>query len=142
MNKRYKNSFIQKITDFIGSFNGEVILRTDLNALGEYRQVSRAIQALVEDGKLVKLGYGIYAKASMNEYIQKPVIRIGFDNACLQALNRLGLKWELGSSIQAYNRGKSTQVPARLIVRLKDRYRGEIGYGNRRLIFEDKINAR
>lgn len=88
MNKRYKNSFIQQIVDFVASFNGEVILRADLNALGEYRQVSRAIKALIEDGKLVKLGYGIYAKASTNEYIKKPIIRIGFDDACLQALNR------------------------------------------------------
>ncbi len=142
MSKRYKNSFMQQVESFIDSFNGEVILRADLNALGEYRQVSRAIKALIEDGKLIKLGYGIYAKASTNEYIKKPVIKIGFDDACLQALNRLGLKWELGSSIQAYNRGESTQVPAKLIIRLKDRYRGEIGYGNRRLIFEDKINAR
>jgi hypothetical protein len=142
MSKRYKNSFMQQVADFVDSFNGEVILRADLNALGEYRQVSRAIKALIEDGKLIKLGYGIYAKASTNEYIKKPVIRIGFDDACLQALDRLKRRWELGSAIQAYNRGESTQVPAKLIIRLKDRYRGEIGYGNRRLIFEDKINAR
>lgn len=99
MSKRYKNSFIQQIADFVDSFNGEVILRTDLNPLGDYRQISRAIKALIEDGKLVKLGYGVYTKASMNEYIKKPVIRIGFDDACLQALTRLGPKWELGSSI-------------------------------------------
>lgn len=55
---------------------------------------------------------------------------------------KLGVEWEPGSAEQAYNAGLSTQVPARLIIQLKSRFRGQLSYGKRKLIVEKGINAR
>jgi hypothetical protein len=43
--------------------SGNVLLRSDLAELGGSTQLSAALRTLVREGKLVKLGSGIYAKA-------------------------------------------------------------------------------
>jgi hypothetical protein len=65
-----------------------------------------------------------------------------FETVVTEALDKLGVKWELGSAIRHYNAGKTTQVPAVFSVRLKSRYRGSIHAEGRALIFEGGINAR
>jgi hypothetical protein len=42
---------------------GEVVMRVDFERMGSPSQISRVLKALVADGKLVRLGYGTYAKA-------------------------------------------------------------------------------
>ena len=92
--------------------------------------------------EIVKIGSGVYAKAFISEYIDRPVINGGFDQACKEALTKLGVAWELGSAAQEYNAGLTTQVPVRSIVQLKSRFRGKLYYGGRKLIMEKGINAR
>lgn len=126
----------------IEKFPGNIILRWDVEGMADPRQVSRSLQALVEMGKLIKLGYGVYAKAYSSEYLNKPLIQGGFDLACKEALTKLGVQWEPGSAEKAYNSGESTQVPVRTVIRLKSRFRGKLSYDKRKLIFEDNKNAR
>src|SRR3990167_104511 len=96
MAKRYKNSFRNKVLDYIQTLTSDVILRQDVAALGEPRQVSRALFALVEDGILVKIGLGIYGKTMTSKYLDKPMLKLNFGDACTEALERLGVQWELG----------------------------------------------
>jgi hypothetical protein len=110
--------------------------------MGSPRQISRCFKDLVEMGKLVKIGYGIYAKAYISENLNKPVIQGGFGQACKEALTKKGVKWESGSAEKAYNSGASTQIPVRTIIQLKSRYRGHLSYGNRKLIVEKGTNAK
>lgn len=140
--KYYQNSFKFKTLDRIKRMPGNVILREDIEDMGSPRQISRCFKDLVEIGELVKIGYGIYAKASVSKTLNKPVIQGGFGQACKEALTKRGVKWEPGSAEQAYNAGISTQVPVRTIVQLKSRYRGQLSYGNRKLIVEKGINAK
>jgi Transcriptional regulator, AbiEi antitoxin len=42
---------------------GDVFLRADFEDLGGYDQVGRALRQLVRDGRLVKVGQGLYARA-------------------------------------------------------------------------------
>jgi hypothetical protein len=142
MIKRYKTKFRTRIRQFIDSFEGNVILRSDLKDLGLPRQVSRALKVLIEDGVLIRLGRGVYAKARRNEYIDTPVLQGVFENVCVESLNRLGIAWELGAAIKAYNEGKTQQIPVVFIIKLKDRFRGTLSDGKQTLIFEGNINAR
>lgn len=142
MKNRYKNTFRDKVLRKIQSKRSDVILRSDLNELGNSRQISRALNDLVDDGRLVRIGRGIYAKSKISKYINEPVINIGFEAACLQALKRLNVKWELSKFIKDYNEGKTQQVPAQLEVRLKSRFRRELKYDNNTFRFEGKINAK
>jgi len=142
MSKIYPNSLKFKVLDRVKQLPGNVVLRQDVSDMGDRRQISRALQALVEMGELAKIGYGIYAKTYFSTNLNQPVIKAGFDMVCIEALNRLGVKWEFGQAQKAYNAGESTQVPVRTIVHLNSRYRGHLAYGNRTLIFEENINAR
>lgn len=138
----YKNSLKFKVLGRIKQMPENVVLREDIEDMGSSRQISRCFKDLVEMGELVKIGYGIYAKAYVSETLNRPVIQGGFGQACKEALTKKGVQWEPGSAEQAYNAGLSTQIPVRTIVQLKSRYRGHLSYGNRKLIVEKGINAK
>jgi len=140
--KYYQNSLKFKALDRIRQIPGNIVLREDIEDMGSPRQISRCFKTLVEMGELVKIGYGIYAKAYRSESIDRPIIKGGFGQACKEALTKLGIEWNPGSAEQKYNAGLSTQIPVRTIVQLKSRYRGRMNYGNRKLIVEKGINAR
>lgn len=143
MTKRYYQKSLKfKVLERIQQMPGGTVLRRDIADMANPRQISRCFQALVEMGKLIKIGNGIYAKSYVSEYINKPVIKGGFGQVCKEALTKLGVKWEPGSAEKAYNAGLSTQVPVRTAIRLKSRFRGRLSYGNRKIIMEKGINAR
>jgi hypothetical protein len=142
MTVRYKNSFQAELLDYIEKLPGNIVLRKDIISLNEPRQISRALKALVEDKKLIKLGLGVYAKARESEYLDVPVIRVGFTEACIEVLNRFQVDWEPSQAIKDYNSGKTQQVPARFEVRLKSRFRRKIAEGNRKLRIEGMIYAK
>ena len=147
MAKRYRKSFRNKVLEYISAMPGCVVLRSDVAILGDSRQVSRALRALIEDEELIRLGYGLYAKAEPSprpELINRPIIRAkaGFTEACIEILKRLNVQWELSQAIKDYNEGRSQQVPARFEIRLKSRFRRTIFSGNRNLRYERMIYAK
>lgn len=143
MTKRYYQKSLKfKVLDRIRELPGNVVLRQEIEDMGSPRQISRCLKTLVEMGELVKIGYGIYAKSYLSELIDEPIIKEGFSSACIEALTKLGIKWELGSFAKAYNAGLSTQVPVRLAVQLKSRFRRTLKDGDAKLIIEKGINAR
>jgi len=142
MTVRYKNAFRNKLLAYIEKRPGVVVLRRDVSNLGSARQVSRALNDLISDGQLVKLGYGVYAKARSSKYLDCPVIRTGFTEACIEVLDRLGIDWEPSQAIRDYNEGRSQQVPARFEVKLKSRFRRQIAYENQKLRVEGMAYAR
>lgn len=143
MNKTvYKNSLKFDVLQRISQIPGTIILRSDIQNMAGARQISRSLRSLVEMGELIKLGQGVYAKTSRTTYLDRPMIQNGFDSACKEALNKLGVEWEAGQAEKAYNAGLSTQVPVRTQLRLKSRFRRRLMYGNRILRFEGNTNAR
>jgi len=138
----YKNSLKFKILEYIQQIPDNVILRTEVESMGNPRQISRCFKDLIAMGELVRIGYGIYAKAYNSEYIDAPVIKGTFGQVCKETLTKLGVAWETGSAEQAYNTGLSTQVPVRTIVQLKSRFRGHLHYGDSTLIVENRKNAK
>ena len=142
MIKRYSNSFREKALQYIESLPYNVVLRSDLEELGSPRQVSRVLKALLEDGFLVKLSYGVYAKSEKTPYSDRAIIKIGFTDACAEALDRLGTDWEVGTAIREYNEGKTQQVPVRFTVKLKSRMRRKFVSGKQQLYIEGGMYAR
>ena len=142
MRVKYQESIAYKALNRLKAIRGNVVLRKDFNGLGSYRQISRALNELIAEKKLVKIGAGIYAKAYLSKYSDTPLVKNGTDATLREALKRLGVTYEPGGAEKDYNEGKSTQVPVRNIVKLKSRCRRRIGYRNSELIFEKKINAK
>ncbi len=142
MTTRYKNTFREKLLQKIQGMQKEVLIWSDFKKFGSSRQISRALKDLIDDGQLVRIGRGIYAKATSSKYIDEPIITIGFEKSCIEALKRFNVEWELSQLIKDYNAGKSKQVPAQMEVRLKTRFRRKLTYGNRQFRFEGNINAK
>jgi len=142
MKVTYKSSIEYQALRIIEQALHKVLLRKDFAHLGSYRQISRALKAIINKKKLVKIGLGVYAKAYQSKYIDEPLIEDGFDVVCREALDRLSVQWEPGSAEKAYNAGESQQIPTHNIVRLKTRFRRKLLYANRHLYFEGNVNAR
>jgi hypothetical protein len=62
--------------------------------------------------------------------------RNGFVGASRAALNKLGVTWEPTEAERAYNEGRSTQVPANAVVRVKGRFTRRLRYGRNTLALE------
>ena len=142
MRTKYKDSLEHKALARLKKIRGNVVLRRDFNGLGSYSQLTRIFKKFVTEKKLVKIGFGIYAKAYTSKYTNIPLIEGGVDSEFYNALKKLDVYFEAGSAEKEYAAGLTNQIPAKNVIRLKSRCRRYIGYGKINLIFEKNINAR
>ncbi|MCL6419451.1 S-adenosylhomocysteine hydrolase [Aestuariirhabdus haliotis] len=121
-------SLKSKVATKISRSKREVFLRTDFEKLAGYDQIGRALRQLTSDGVLVKVGYGLYARARPNRITGKPMLAAkgGFTQVAEEALSRLGVKWEPSKSVLDYQSG-STQIPANAEVIIFERFNRRIG---------------
>src|SRR5271154_293631 len=115
-----------------------VFLTREFRDLSGETQVLRALRGLVRDGRLVRLGYGVYGRAVVSRLSGEPLLYSpnGFIGAARQALNKLGVAWEPTDAEKAYNEGRSTQVPVNPVVRVKGRFSRRLSDGKRELVLE------
>ena len=104
----------ERLRRSIAARQGEVVLRRELRGLGSVSQVSRGLRQLVEDGKLVRIGMGVYAKATLSRLSGQPAPRQTLDVLAAETLDRLSIDWRQGKAQRLYNAGLTTQVPWRI----------------------------
>ena len=111
-----------KVAEKVNRSRKDVFLRADFEKLGNYDQVGRALRQLTEDGALIKISYGIYAKARKNRLTGKAMLAApgGFTQVATEALKRLGIPWTTSDASSNYESG-STQIPANAQVKVKKR---------------------
>lgn len=130
----------ETIADAIGTkvrrSKRNVFLRSDFAPLGSYDAVGKALKQNARDGKLVQIGYGLYAKAEVSPFTGKPVPIVGIKKLAAEALGRLGKKVAPSSFDIDYNSGRSTQVPTGRTVAVADRVRRKIGYDGNYVVLE------
>ncbi len=150
MNRKnhYNNTFRDELRKKINHITSYVFSRSDLiqdRSNQTQLRLNRALRAFIDEGIIIKIAHGLFAKAEPMTFPgreMQAVLTEPFEAVATEALDKLGIKWELGSAIRDYNVGKTTQVPAVFSVRLKSRFRGSIHAKGRRLVFEGGINAR
>ncbi len=123
-----KKSLKSKIEVQICQSKQNVFMRRDFAAFGGYDQVGRALLALVKKGLLMKIGYGLYAKARLNSLTNKPMLAAtgGFNQVAKEALDRMNIKWEPSNAFEEYQKG-STQLPINASVIIYSRFSRKIG---------------
>jgi hypothetical protein len=126
-----------KIREKIRKSRRTVFVRADFKALGDYDQVGRALRALESQGRLARIGQGLYAKARPNRITGKTMLAApgGFDQVSKEALSRLGVCWESTGAERDYQSG-STQIPAKVTVRVYGDFNRRISFGKYRLKVE------
>lgn len=136
---RRRESLRKKIETRIARRRGEdVFLPREFADLGGEDQVLRALRGLVREGRLVRLGYGVYGRAITSRLSGEPILYSpnGFVGAARQALDKLGVQWEPTEAERTYNEGRSTQVPVNPVVRVKGRFSRQLRYRNTELALE------
>lgn len=128
----------ERIEARIARKGDDVFLTREFADLGGEDQVLRALRGLVRDGRLVRLGYGVYGRAIQSRLSGEPMLysSSGFLGAARQALDKLGVKWEPTDAERAYNEGRSTQIPVNPAVRVKGRFSRQLRYRNAELVLE------
>jgi hypothetical protein len=114
-----------------------VFLRSEFNRFGDCRQISRAISALIQEGLIVRMGYGVYARATISPLSGKPVPKDSLVAIGLQAMKKLGVKADIGKDDRALQDGLSTQIPMSPVIAIGNaRVTRKIGFGNRSIAYE------
>jgi ferredoxin-NADP reductase len=134
---RRSKTLRERIEGRIAKRSGEdVFLTREFLDLGGEDQVLRALRHLVRDKQLVKLGYGVYARAVISRLSGDPILcsPSGFAGAARQALTKLGVDWEPSDAERNYNSGRSTQVPVNPVVRIKGRFSRRLRDGKQELV--------
>jgi len=127
----------------IALLKGEVVVRADFEAMGSPSQISRALKELIEAGKIVRLGYGVYAKARPSVLSGKPVPRVSLAELAQEALEKLGVPVQLGRAQTDYAEGKTTQIPVRTTLNTgQHRISRKITVGISTVRYENNYSAR
>jgi hypothetical protein len=120
---------------------GDAFLRADFEDLGGYDQVGRVLRKMVREGRLVRVGQGLYVRASSSITSGEPIPTRGLA-ALREALGRVGIETFPTRLERAYDAGKTTQVPTGRVVGVPRRVRRKVGYGGVHLSFERAGSAR
>ena len=114
-----------------------VFVRKDFDRFGGYDQVGRALRSLLGRGVIVKAGYGVYVKARKSSLSGNSIPVVSLIEIGLQALSKLGVKADVGSSARDYRDGKTTQMPMATVVSVgKARISRKIGFGRKAIRYE------
>lgn len=144
----YSNAFRDALRAKITEMESHVFSRSDLiqdHSNKTQLRLNRALRAFMDAGFIIKIAHGLFAKAEPMRFPDqtiRPVLTESFETIAIEALDKLGVQWELGRAIRDYNEGRTTQVPTVFSVRLKSRFRGAIHAQNQTLVFEGNVNAR
>ena len=113
-----------------------VFLRGDFNDIGGYDQIGRILRQLVKDEVLICLGYGTYARAKKSAISGRIIPEKPLRALAQEAMQKLGVETKASTAEQAYNEGKSTQVPTGRVIGVQGRVARKLGYNGKYISFE------
>lgn len=133
---QYSKTLEGKIAGRIARKKSPVLLREDFDDLGGYDQVGRALLTLIKKGKLIKIGYGLYAKARISSLTGNTTPVEPLPTLAQYALDRLGVAPGPSRAAVDYQQGRSTQVPTGRLISVNKRISRKIGYNNIAVAYE------
>jgi hypothetical protein len=135
---RGRQTLRERVEARIAERRDDAFLTREFSDLSGEDQVLRTLRHLVREGRLVRLGYGVYGRAEQSRLSGQPILAAqgGFMEAARQALDKLGVRYEPTVFYQAYNEGQSTQVPVNPAIRVKGRFARRLRYQDTELRLE------
>lgn len=125
-----------KVSARIARKNDAVFVREDFADIGGYDQVGRILRQLAAEEKLIRIGYGLYAKAQRSTLTGEIVPVLPLPDLAREALNRLGIQTGISKLTRDYNAGLTTQVPTGRKIAIKGRVSRKIGYDGTYVSYE------
>lgn len=125
------------IKRFIGRASSPVVLRSELRKFGGSSQLSVVLRSLQDQGLLVRIGTGVYAKAKVSVLSGKPIPVSPLEVLAPIALRKLGVRVEAPRRNREYNAGRTSQVPTGLVVNTgRQRITRKIGFNGKFVEYE------
>ena len=132
-----RESTKSRISLLIDGSPGEILLRSSFAQLGTPSRITRALSALVVEGKIVRLGYGVYAKAKPSSLSGKPIPRKVLEELTPEIFEQLDVPISYGKAITDYVSGNTTQIPTALVINTgTKRISRKISLGGREVKYE------
>lgn len=126
-----------RIQRSVANSGQDVFLRQEFERFGSPAHISRTLRELANQGLLVKLGIGVYAKAKRSVLSGKSIPLKPLEVLAPEVLRKLGISVQPSRLAQAYNDGKSTQVPAGVVLNIgRQRVTRKIGFNGKTVQFE------
>jgi len=121
-----------KVTTRINRSKRYVFDRADFADIAGYDQVGRVLKKLVDNGQLLRIGYGLYTKARENRITGKlmPASPAGADGVILEAIEKLGVDYKFDEFSQRSINGESLQISASLKIITNNRFKRKIVVNN------------
>ena len=136
-----KKTLERRIAARIARMKSSVFLRDDFKDLGGYDQIGRGLRKLTAKGRIIRIGYGVYARAVLSPLSGKAVPAKPLPALAIEVLSRLNVEAASSSFARAYNAGTTTQVPTGRVIAVKGRFSRKIGYGGKYAVFERASRA-
>lgn len=138
-----KQTIRERMLRSIAMRKGEVVMRSDFQSMGSASQISRGLKDLLAAGIIVRLGYGVYAKARTSSLSGKPVPRVTLEELAQETLIKLGVDVRLGRAQREYLEGRTTQIPVHACFDTADRrISRKLIIGKRVVRYENNFQAR
>lgn len=113
-----------------------VFVIADFLDLSDRDQITRALRKFIQEGKMIKLGYGLYAKAKQSSLTQKTIPEKPLPELAKQSLKKIGKKPAPSTLEKQYNNSKTTQVPTGRTIGVRGRVSRKIGYDGKYITLE------
>ena len=109
----------------------------DFQDLSGRDQTGRVLRNLVAEQSLIKIARGLYAKTKMSSVTGKTIPVKDLSVLAKEGLTKIGACVVPSRAEQAYNSGKSTQVPTGRVIAIKGkRVSRKIGYNGNYIVLE------
>lgn len=109
-------NIIDRMKRSVANRDDGVFLRGEFDHFGSQAQVGRALTQLTNEGALVRLGVGVYAKAKPSVLTGKPIPARPLEVLAPEVLKKLGITVTPSRLTQDYNAGRSTQLPSGIVL--------------------------
>jgi len=120
---------------------GNVVLPAELSGKGSPSQVTRALKALLDQGVIVRIGTGVYAKTRKSSVTGALIPAGSLESLVIETLKKLGVTVEAGCAANAYNTGRTMQLPGAFVVNTgRRRISRRISVGGRKMVYENNFD--
>lgn len=129
-------SLNKRIKYRINRSKDNVFVPRDFFDLSDRDQIGRVLRQLIIKQELIKIGYGLYAKAKASSITGKILPVKPLPELAREALKKMGAKVAPSSIEIEYNLGRTNQVPTGRVIGVKGRVSRKIGYDGKYIAFE------
>jgi hypothetical protein len=127
----------QRLKLALANLKDDVFLRQEFDRYASKACVAKGLKSLTNEGVLVKLGKGIYAKGKVSILSGQTIPTRPIEVLAPLALIKMGISVGTSKSVSAYNSGKTTQIPAGLVIAVgNSRVTRQIRFGSQFVTYE------